>query len=167
MTLRAIEKDKVARIPIFYKNRQGIEQLFNSKHLNQLVYLLKIKYENLKTDFDDEGKMIFKMIENRKIGVFLSYMGVNEVVNEETGEIGYYNEYQLRGFYNTKTGKTTQEIVEKIETAETYEIWKNNFINENKVREKRESERGPAVIGQYVRGGDGNNPGMQEDDFPF
>ena len=92
LTLRAIEKDKVARIPIFYKNRQGIEQLFNSKHLNQLVYLLKIKYENLKTDFDDEGKMIFKMIENRKIGVFLSYMGVNEVVNEETGEIGYYNE---------------------------------------------------------------------------
>ena len=138
LTLKSIEDEKTARIPIFYKNKKGEEQLFNTKHLNQLIYLLKIKFENLSTEFDEEGKEIFPMLQNRKIGVFLSYLGMNEVIDTFTGEINYFNEYQLRGFYNTKTGRTTQEILDKIETAETFEIWKKNFINENKIREQKE-----------------------------
>ena len=43
LTLKSIEDEKTARIPILYRNKKGEEQLFNSKHLNQLIYLLKIK----------------------------------------------------------------------------------------------------------------------------
>ena len=163
LTLRELENEKTARIPIFYKDKKGIEQSFNTKHLNQLVYLLKIKYENLKTEKDEEGKLIFPMLENRKIGTFLSYLGVNEVVDENTGEINYFNEYRIRGFYNTKTKKTTQEILDRSEESKTFELWEKNFIVENKIREKREEEKGTAVLNNF------NKTGVIDDDenFPF
>ena len=164
LTLKSIADEKTARIPIFYKNKKGEEQLFNTKHLNQLIYLLKIKFENLKTETDEEDKEIFPMLQNRKIGVFLSFLGMNEVVNTSTGEINYFNEYQLRGFYNTKTGKTTQEIIDKVENAETFEIWKKNFINENKIREKRELENGTNIINSHIKNEAEN---QDEEDFPF
>ena len=164
LTLKTIEDEKTARIPIFYRNKKGEEQLFNSKHLNQLIYLLKIKFENLETELDEEGKEIFPMLQNRKIGVFLSYLGMNEVIDASTGEINYFNEYQLRGFYNTKTGRTTQEILDKIENAETFEIWRKNFINENKIREKREMEKGTNIINSHIKNKTEN---LDEDDFPF
>lgn len=164
LTLKSIEDEKTARIPIFYRNKKGEEQLFNSKHLNQLIYLLKIKFENLETELDEEGKEIFFMLQNRKIGVFLSYLGMNEVIDTSTGEINYFNEYQLRGFYNTKTGRTTQEILDKIENAETFEIWQKNFINENKIREKREMEKGTNIINSHIKNKTEN---LDEDDFPF
>ncbi len=104
------------------------------------------------------------MLQNRKIGVFLSFLGMNEVVNTSTGEINYFNEYQLRGFYNTKTGKTTQEIIDKVENAETFEIWKKNFINENKMREKRELENGTNIINSHIKNETEN---QDEEDFPF
>lgn len=163
LTLKSIVNEKTARIPIFYRNKKGEEQFFNTKHLNQLIYLLKIKFENLRTELDEESKQIFPMLQNRKIGVFLSYLGMNEVTDTETGEMSYFNEYQLRGFYNTKTNKTTQEIIDKIEMPETFEIWKKNFINENKIREKRELEKGTNVIGHYER----NKTENTEEDFPF
>lgn len=164
LTLKSIEDEKTARIPIFYRNKKGEEQLFNSKHLNQLIYLLKIKFENLETELDEEGKEIFPMLQNRKIGVFLSYLGMNEIIDTLTGEINYFNEYQLRGFYNTKTGRTTQEILDKIENAETFEIWRKNFINENKIREKREMEKGTNIINSHIKNKTEN---LDEDDFPF
>ena len=164
LTLKSIEDEKTARTPIFYRNRKGEEQLFNSKHLNQLIYLLKIKFENLETELDEEGKEIFPMLQNRKIGVFLSYLGMNEVIDTSTGEINYFNEYQLRGFYNTKTGRTTQEILDKIENAETFEIWRKNFINENKIREKREIKKGTNIINSHIKNKTEN---LDEDDFPF
>ena len=164
LTLKTIEDEKTARIPIFYRNKKGEEQLFNSKHLNQLIYLLKIKFENLETELDEEGKEIFPMLQNRKIGVFLSYLGMNEVIDASTGEINYFNEYQLRGFYNTKTGRTTQEILDKIENAETFEIWRKNFINENKIREKREMEKETNIINSHIKNKTEN---LDEDDFPF
>lgn len=164
LTLKSVEDEKTARIPIFYKNKKGEEQLFNTKHLNQLIYLLKIKFENLSTEFDEEGKEIFPMLQNRKIGVFLSYLGMNEVIDTFTGEINYFNEYQLRGFYNTKTGRTTQEILDKIETAETFEIWKKNFINENKIREQKELEKGTSIIRSHIKNKIENS---NEEDFPF
>lgn len=165
LSLRAIAHDKTARIAIYYKNKQGVEQLFNSKHLNQLIYLLKIKFENLKADLDEEGKMIFPMLENRKIGIFLSYLGVNETVNIDTGEIKYFNEYQLKGFYNTKSNRTTQEIVEKEEEPKTFEIWRQYFENENRMRERREKETGTAIIKHIER--ESSEGIQQEDDFPF
>ena len=164
LTLKSIEDEKTARIPIFYRNKKGEEQLFNSKHLNQLIYLLKIKFENLETELEAEGKEIFPMLQNRKIGVFLSYLGMNEVIDTSTGEINYFNEYQLRGFYNTKTGRTTQEILDKIENAETFEIWRKNFINENKIREKREMEKETNIINSHIKNKTEN---LDEDDFPF
>ena len=164
LTLKSIEDEKTARIPIFYRNKKGEEQLFNSKHLNQLIYLLKIKFENLETELDEEGKEIFPMLQNRKIGVFLSYLGMNEIIDTSTGEINYFNEYQLRGFYNTKTGRTTQEILDKIENAKTFEIWHKNFINENKIREKREMEKGTNIINSHIKNKTEN---LDEDDFPF
>ena len=164
LTLKSVEDEKTARIPIFYKNKKGEEQLFNTKHLNQLIYLLKIKFENLSTEFDEEGKEIFPMLQNRKIGVFLSYLGMNEVIDTFTGEINYFNEYQLRGFYNTKTGRITQEILDKIETAETFEIWKKNFINENKIREQKELEKGTSIIRSHIKNKIENS---NEEDFPF
>ena len=104
------------------------------------------------------------MIENRIVGVFLSYQGVSEVIDEITGEINYFNEYQIRGFYHSKSRKTTQEIIEKIETPQTYEIWEKNFLLENKLREKKEQERGTAVIKQYMK----SQNNMNDDaDFPF
>ena len=164
LTLKSIEDEKTARIPIFYRNKKGEEQLFNSKHLNQLIYLLKIKFENLKTELDEEGKEIFPMLQNRKIGVFLSYLGMNEIIDTSTGEINYFNEYQLRGFYNTKTGRTTQEILDRIENPETFKIWQKNFINENKIREKREMEKGTNIINSHIKNKTEN---LDEDDFPF
>ena len=164
LTFRALKEDRTARIPLFYKNKKGVEQIFNSKHINQLVYLLKIKHENLKTELDEEGKEIFPMIENRTVGVFLSYQGVNEVIDEITGEINYFNEYQIRGFYHSKSRKTTQEIIEKIEAPQTYEIWEKNFLLENKLREKKEQERGTAVIKQYMKSQNSIN---DDADFPF
>lgn len=164
LSLRAIAQDKTARIAIYYKNKQGVEQLFNSKHLNQLIYLLKIKFENLKADLDEERKMIFPMLENRTIGIFLSYLGVNEIVNIDTGEIKYFNEYQLKGFYNTKSNRTTQEIIEK-EESKTFEIWRQYFENENRMRERREKETGTAIIKHIER--ESSEGIQQEDDFPF
>ncbi len=164
LTLKSIEDEKTARIPIFYRNKKGEEQLFNSKHLNQLIYLLKIKFENLETELDEEGKEIFPMLQNRKIGVFLSYLGMNEIIDTSTGEINYFNEYQLRGFYNTKTGRTTQEILDRIENPETFKIWQKNFINENKIREKREMEKGTNIINSHIKNKTEN---LDEDDFPF
>ena len=164
LTLKSIEDEKTARIPIFYRNKKGEEQLFNSKHLNQLIYLLKMKFENLETELDEEGKEIFPMLQNRKIGVFLSYLGMNEIIDTSTGEINYFNEYQLRGFYNTKTGRTTQEILDRIENPETFKIWQKNFINENKIREKREMEKGTNIINSHIKNKTEN---LDEDDFPF
>ena len=104
------------------------------------------------------------MLQNRKIGVFLSYLGMNEIIDTSTGEINYFNEYQLRGFYNTKTGRTTQEILDRIENPETFKIWQKNFINENKIREKREMEKGTNIINSHIKNKTEN---LDEDDFPF
>lgn len=141
-----------------------MEQIFNSKHINQLVYLLKIKHENLKTKLDEEEKEIFLMLQNRKIGVFLSYLGLNEVVNTSTGEVDCFNEYRIRGFYNTKTGKTTQEILDKVENPITFELWQKNFINENKIREKRELENGTNIINSHIKSEIEN---QEDEGFPF
>lgn len=164
LTFRALKEDRTARIPLFYKNKKGVEQIFNSKHINQLVYLLKIKHENLKTKLDEEEKEIFLMLQNRKIGVFLSYLGLNEVVNTSTGEVDCFNEYRIRGFYNTKTGKTTQEILDKVENPITFELWQKNFINENKIREKRELENGTNIINSHIKSEIEN---QEDEEFPF
>ncbi len=164
LTFRALKEDRTARIPLFYKNKKGVEQIFNSKHINQLVYLLKIKHENLKTKLDEEEKEIFLMLQNRKIGVFLSYLGLNEVVNTSTGEVDCFNEYRIRGFYNTKTGKTTQEILDKVENPITFELWQKNFINENKIREKRELENGTNIINSHIKSEIEN---QEDEGFPF
>lgn len=164
LTLKSVTDERTARIPIFYKNKKGEEQLFNTKHLNQLIYLLKIKFENLKTEIDEEDKEIFPMLQNRKIGVFLSYLGMNEVVNTSTGEVDYFNEYRIRGFYNTKTGKTTQEILDKVENPITFELWQKNFINENKIREKRELENGTNIINSHIKSEIEN---QEDEGFPF
>lgn len=164
LTFRALKEDRTARIPLFYKNKKGVEQIFNSKHINQLVYLLKIKHENLKMKLDEEEKEIFLMLQNRKIGVFLSYLGLNEVVNTSTGEVDCFNEYRIRGFYNTKTGKTTQEILDKVENPITFELWQKNFINENKIREKRELENGTNIINSHIKSEIEN---QEDEGFPF
>ena len=104
------------------------------------------------------------MLQNRKIGVFLSYLGMNEVVNTSTGEVDYFNEYRIRGFYNTKTGKTTQEILDKVENPITFELWQKNFINENKIREKRELENGTNIINSHIKSEIEN---QEDEGFPF
>ena len=126
--------------------------------------MLKIKFENLRTETDEEEKEIFPMLQNRKIGVFLSYLGLNEVVNTSTGEVDYFNEYRIRGFYNTKTGKTTQEILDKVENPITFELWQKNFINENKIREKRELENGTNIINSHIKSEIEN---QEDEEFPF
>lgn len=164
LTFRALNEDRTARIPLFYKNKKGVKQIFNSKHINQLVYLLKIKHDNLKTKLDEEEKEIFLILQNRKIGVFLSYLGLNEVVNTSTEEVDCFNEYRIRGFYNTKTGKTTQEILDKVENSITFELWQKNFINENKIREKRELENRTNIINSHIKSEIEN---QEDEGFPF
>lgn len=164
LTFRALNEDRTARIPLFYKNKKGVKQIFNSKHINQLVYLLKIKHDNLKTKLDEEEKEIFLILQNRKIGVFLSYLGLNEVVNTSTEEVDCFNEYRIRGFYNTKTGKTTQEILDKVENPITFELWQKNFINENKIREKRELENRTNIINIHIKSEIEN---QEDEGFPF
>ena len=66
LTLKSIADERTARIPIFYKNKKGEEQLFNTKHLNQLIYLLKIKFENLKTETEKKTRKYFQCFKTEK-----------------------------------------------------------------------------------------------------
>lgn len=156
--LRAVDEEKIARITLFYKSRKGVELDFISKELNQLAYLLKIKHENMKSEPNEEGKEIFPMLENRTIGVFLSYLGTKEKIDETTGEINYFENYIVKGFYHSKSKKTTQEIIEKVEVPETFEKFEKTFNLENKNREKREKEE---------RKTDRIQNTMEDEYFPF
>ena len=168
LLVRTIKDGRKARVSIYYIDKKGNKLEYVERHTNHLTFLLKVKYEDLKKTEDELGRKRFEMLENKKIGIFLTYKGVSEELNLKTGEIKERETYWLNGFYDAETGRSVKEIMENSKELKAYELWEKNFEIENRIREKKEQEKGTKIIGRYeIKGTEGKKIMEDEDDFPF
>lgn len=140
------------RTTFWYKKGDGSPNQYAERHLNRMLFLCKTKMSDLKLEtkevkgFDGkEFKRTFvSNLAGKKIGV------ITEVTAEKNGEHTRYN-YNVRDFYDVKTGKTADEITNKTE-AKTVEYFKNRYS-----KEKVEVPARPQT----------NTDNGEDDEFPF
>lgn len=147
LTFEDLETYKRARVAFYYENKNGENNEFITKKLNQLEYLVNVHRDHLGIVKDEEGKTLIKAYENKKIGLFLLYRGVREVVNNETGEVKHFDDYDVKGFFDIETLLTTAELTGELGLEDSvYNIWKRNFEVINKINEKKETEKEDTVV---------------------
>ena len=163
------EDQEMAKIDIFYQNKEGLEIKHNSKNLTHLVDLLKINPFSIQEAMGEDGKLHFPVLENKTIGIFLSFDGMESYEGSDGKEYERAN-YNLRGFFDPFTRRTIKEINDNV-AASMYETWTKNFEKENSIRERKENEKS-----QFKRQNDdfknkleesGGEKTIDDDDFPF
>lgn len=112
-----------ARTTLWHIKGDGTVNKFAEKYLNRMLYLLKTKVENLKTEVkkvklfsgEEVDRTFITNIPKKAIGVILEVKKDQENTN-----------YEIKDFYDIGTGKTTDEIMNKTE-AVTVQLFKDKF----------------------------------------
>ena len=112
-----------ARTTLWHIKGDGTVNKFAEKYLNRMLYLLKTKVENLKTEVkkvklfsgEEVDRTFITNIPVKKLGVILEVKKDQENTN-----------YEIKDFYDIGTGKTTDEIMNKTE-AVTVHFFKDKF----------------------------------------
>lgn len=114
------------RINFWFLKGDGKENKFATKSLNRFLYLCKLKSENLKQEtrkvklFD--GKEIERVflpdLEGKKIGLILEVTKEGDNIN-----------YEVKDFFDLKTRKTSDEILNKVD-ADTVEFFREKYEKE-------------------------------------
>lgn len=111
------------RTTLWHIKGDGTVNKFAEKYLNRMLYLLKTKVENLKTEVkkvklfsgEEVDRTFITNIPKKAIGVILEVKKDQENTN-----------YEIKDFYDIGTGKTTDEIMNKTE-AVTVQFFKDKF----------------------------------------
>lgn len=112
-----------ARTTLWHIKGDGTVNKFAEKYLNRMLYLLKTKVENLKTEVkkvklfsgEEVDRTFITNIPKKALGVILEVKKDQENTN-----------YEIKDFYDIGTGKTTDEIMNKTE-AVTVQFFKDKF----------------------------------------
>ena len=162
------DENENAKILLCYKDKNGNDVDFNNKHISHLIYLLGVNPAMIKEVKNEKGKIHYPVLENKEIGIFLSFKGMRTYTGTDGNEYED-TEYNFRGFFHTITGKTAKET-KSISEPIMYNTWKTNFDTENRLREKKENEKSE----HKKKNDDFNesivNSGNEDpllDDFPF
>ena len=162
------EDNRTAKILLCYKDKKGNNVDFNNKHITHLIYLLGINPDMVKEVKNEEGKLRYPILENKEIGIFLSFKGMRTYTGTDGNEYED-TEYNFRGFYNPVTFRTAKETKDNV-NGTMIDTWTKNFETENRIREKKEQEKS-----EYKKQNDSfseniENSGNEDpllDDFPF
>ncbi len=159
------DENENAKILLCYKDKSGNDVDFNNKHLSHLIYLLGINPALVKEVKNEEGKLHYPILENKEIGIFLSFKGMRTYTGTDGNEYED-TEYNFRGFFHVITGKTAKETKSNSEPI-MYDTWQTNFETENRIRENKKNEK----IEHEKQNDDFSenikNSGIDDDDFPF
>ena len=131
-----------ASLTLWYKKKDGTPNDFNVKQLNRLMYLCKLKKNDV-TTVEVDGKKFIKSFENKEIGAILHL----ELKSEKT-------ETSLKDFYDIKTKKTSDEILNSKE-AKNYYFWCEKFIDAPELKYKKKENI------------ESKSETLNEDEFPF
>ena len=159
------DENENAKILLCYKDKSGNDVDFNNKHLSHLIYLLGINPALVKEVKNEEGKLHYPILENKEIGIFLSFKGMRTYTGTDGNE--YEDaEYNFRGFYNPVTFRTAKETKDSV-NGTMIDTWTKNFETENRIRENKKNEK----IEHEKQNDDFSenikNSGIDDDDFPF
>lgn len=111
------------RTTLWHIKGDGTINKYVEKNLERMLYLLKTKVENLKTEVkkvklfsgEEVDRTFITNIPKKAIGVILEVEKDQDNIN-----------YKIKDFYDIGTGKTTDEIMNKTE-AVTVQFFKDNF----------------------------------------
>lgn len=87
---------------IWYKNKNGEDVKFATRHINHLLALCKITKDNL--NWDKDGNVVSLI--NKYVGVIVE-VGKGLDYNDNSKEV---YEYKFQGFYDYNTNKTIKEL---------------------------------------------------------
>jgi hydroxymethylpyrimidine pyrophosphatase-like HAD family hydrolase len=160
------EEEEKARLSIFYKDKNGANVDFNNKHLTHLVDLLKLNPLSLQPVKNQDDKLHIPVLENKIVGVFLTYEGMKTATGTDGKE--YENaQYNLRGFFDPATRRTIKEINDNV-ACSMFQKWEHNFEKENSIRERKEEEAQHYSKTKYGTETESNaEDTIDDDDFPF
>ena len=162
------DENENAKILLCYKEKNGNDVDFNNKHISHLIYLLGVNTAMIKEVKNEKGKIHYPVLENKEIGIFLSFKGMRTYTGTDGNEYED-TEYNFRGFYNPVTFRTAKETKDNV-NGTMIDTWTKNFETENRIREKKEQEKS-----EYKKQNDEFTENIQNsenedpllDDFPF
>lgn len=137
ITLNLENIEGYARVTLWHKKGDGTDNKFAQKFLNRMVYLLKLKVENLKTEVkklksysgEEISRTFITNLAGKEIGVILQAKKDGDNVN-----------YEVKDFFDIKTEKTTDEILNKTE-ASTVKFYREKFgtVTQPEVEEHKDT----------------------------
>lgn len=153
------DNDNYGRVNFWYLKSDGTENRFAVKSLNRLLYLCKLKSENLKQESrkvklfsgEEVQRVFLPDLEEKKIGIILEVKIVKDNVN-----------YEVKDFFDLKTRKTSDEIINKTEAA-TVEFFKNKYEKEALNKPKNDNEDIAYDTDKNIT----TVTSLDDDEFPF
>ncbi|WP_286033691.1 hypothetical protein [Fusobacterium necrogenes] len=137
ITLNFENSEGYARVTLWHKKGDGTDNKFAQKLLNRMVYLLKLKVENLKTEVkkvkaysgEEISRTYITNLAGKEIGVILQVKKDGDNIN-----------YEVKDFFDIKTEKTTDEILNKTDATDV-KFYREKFgaTTQPEVTEKEDS----------------------------
>lgn len=137
ITLNLENNEGYARVTLWHKKGDGTDNKFAQKLLNRMVYLLKLKVENLKTEVkkvkaysgEEISRTFITNLAGKEIGVILQTKKDGDNIN-----------YEVKDFFDIKTEKTTDEILNKTEATDV-KFYREKFgaVTQPEVEEKEDT----------------------------
>lgn len=137
ITLNLENSEGYARVILWHKKGDGTDNKFAQKLLNRMVYLLKLKVENLKTEVkkvkaysgEEISRTFITNLAGKEIGVILQTKKDGDNIN-----------YEVKDFFDIKTEKTTDEILNKTEATDV-KFYREKFgaVTQPEVEEKEDT----------------------------
>lgn len=122
------EDQETFRVRHFFKNKLGEEVKFVRETLNKLTYLCKIKPKDI------------VIVEMPDKNLLPAYVGANIGVVVEVKENGDYLNYEIKAYFDIKSEKTADEIVNK-KNAEIIERFKERYKNVAPIEKEKTQEK--------------------------
>ncbi len=159
------EEYEKATLTIFYKNQDGTYSDYGRGQITQILEILEIKKEDLNIKTNKNNKEIVLGLQDKKMNVAISFEGIKEKLNKETGEIFLSAKYILKAVFD-ENNLTTKEILSKNKIEVTaYEKWKTIFKKQNKKRLEIEKETREEI--KKIKKFESSEVLEDDDDFPF
>lgn len=158
LELENIDEEK-ARLQIWFKDKNGNEVEYNSKHITHLINLLGINPQIVnETRYNDIKKRdeLARFL-NKMIGTIIEYDGAETYIGNDGNEYTRHN-YKLKGFYDINTGKTADEKNNGTE-AKSVKYWEEKFKKNIKNKNETSKEK---INNSFVE-----DDTDSSDDFPF
>lgn len=158
-TLELENETHKAKLSIWFKNKNGDTLEYNRKKLNRLMYLCKLKAEDLKVDVkkvkdyqgNDIDRQFLPAFVGKEIGVFLQ-------VTPPRADQQFPN-FNIDDFFAPKTKQTCDEILGKEKGTAKYDFYTEKYAQDAPVKTGTATPRKTTTAPETAELGD--------DDFPF